>query len=266
MRRFVIVSVLSLVALLAPPSPSAPAREDGPRSAQLLGVWRVAGGAAAEARFKVLCQPEDGFVFLSLGLRQGGIHKASGTIAGVPCTGEARRVVVALQDPTGTTPRRIRNGSAVVSSNLWNCIEGADPCFEMVQDTPATIDTRRFVTPYDEDLHAHLRLVRHRVLADGRVRVVYDLTCDSARTSSVPVASTLTQVTPRGRLIYGTGSRPGDGSDVECGPTPTRLRYLVTPTAGRFRADRVAFVDTDFGSRYEWGVFADHQRPLTLHR
>ena len=265
MRRILVIPLLSLLALLVAPVPAAPADADGPRSAQLRSVWKVVGGAAAEARFRVLCQPGDGVAFLSLGLRQGGVHIASGTITGVPCTGEVERVVVALQAISGTDPRRVRSGAAVVYSNLWNCVDGRDPCFELEQDTPTTIESRRFVTPFDEDYGADLTLVRHRLLADGRVRVVYDLTCDRVRSAPEPVASTITQVTPRGRLVYGTGGRPLDGSEVVCSATPTRFRYLVTPTAGRFRADR-AFIDTDFGSRYDWGVFADDQHPMTLRR
>jgi hypothetical protein len=265
MRRILVVPLLSLLALLVAPVPAAPADADGPRSAELGSVWKVVDGAAAEARFRVLCQPEDGFVFLSLGLRQGGVHIASGTIAGVPCTGEVERVVVALQAISDVDPRRVRSGAAVVYSNLWNCVDGRDPCFEMEQDTPATIEGRRFVTPFDEDYRAGLTLVRHRLLADGRVRVVYDLTCEGTGFAPGPVGSTITQVTPRGRLIFGAGGRPADGSDVECSATPTRFRFLVTPTAGRFRSDR-AFIDTDFGSRYDWGVFADDQHPMSLRR
>lgn len=265
MRRLILIPLLLLASLLAVPAPATSARADEQRYAQLRAVWRVVGGAAAEARFRVLCQPDDGFVFLSVGLRQRGYHVASGTIAGVPCTGEVRTVVVALQDPVGTTPRRIRLGAALVHANLWNCVEGADPCFEQVEETPTTVDGRRFVPAFDEDHRADLRLVRHRLLDDGRVRVVYDLTCTGTGTAPGPVGSTITQVTPRGRLIYGTGGRPTNGSDVECSATPKRFRYVVTPTSGRFRA-APAFVDTDFGSRYEWNLFADDQHPLRLHR
>jgi hypothetical protein len=265
MRRAVLITLLSLVPMLALPGLPARAGAVVDRRVELRGIWKVAGGAAAEARFRVLCQPDDGFTNLSIGLREGENNIASGTISPVPCTGEVEHVVVALQDPVGSDPTPVLKGKAFVYSNLWNCIDGRDPCFEMEQETPATVVSDSFVTPFDEDYRAVLDPVRTRLLADGRVRVVYDLTCEGTGFTPTPVASTITQVTPRGRLVYGTGFKPRDGSDVECGADPTRFRYLVTPVSGRFR-EGVSFIDTHFGSRYDWGVSADDQHPQRLTR
>lgn len=263
MRRLALAVFIAALVMAAAPGVAAPA--GGDRSVVLRGVWKVAGGAAAEARFLVACHPDDSFAFLSIGLRQGGVNVASGTIAGVPCTGEEERLVVALQDPTGADPRPVVNGDVIVCSNLWNCVDGRDPCFEMEIETPAMVVGRPFIRPFDEDFRADLDLVRQRLLADGRVRVVYDLTCAGTGSAPGPVMSTITQVTPTGRLVYGAGRRPTSGGDVDCGPAPTRFRYVVTPDSGRFRAG-TSFIDTDFGSRYDWSVFADDQHPLDLTR
>ena len=264
-RPAVALSVLLATAATMLAVPTADAGEPQ-RSVEVRRVWKVAGGGA-EARFRVLCQPEDGFTLLGAGLSQEGLALAGDGMQGVPCTGQLETVVLAL--PLNTDEARVVAGDAVVSTNLWNCIE-RDPCFEMPQDVPTTVNgPRPFVSPFDEDYQSHLELIHSRVLSDGRARVVYDLTCDGVGYAMSPVRISLTQVTPRGRVVRGTGewyqSQVGQEVEVTCTETPTRFRVVLTPARRHFRAG-TGFIDATWANRYDWGVYAEHSRPVQLTR
>lgn len=266
MRRSVSLVLVTIVCLLMPGLLTAHAGGVA-RDAELRAVWIVAGGAAAQARYRVVCQPDDRPVILSPAINQGRRdYIASGSVVDAPCTGAPVSVTVSLRAPTDTDPVPVRQGEATAWRNLWNCLEGRDPCFELVDEEPVSLEHRRFRTPFDEDLQAELTLVRSRLTREGDVRVAYDLMCTGSQVSTVPLGTVVTQVSPRGRLVWGSAVTPSDGSEVACGPDVRRFRLTVSPTHGvRFREGR-AFVDSSFGSRLEWGVQATDSGVIRLER
>jgi hypothetical protein len=113
-------------------------------------------------------------------------------------------------------------------------------------------------------MHEDITMVRNRVLPDGSVKVVYDISCPLTSTS--PLSSTITQVTRRGnlRLGHGTGGPPFNGLYYTCEEGEGRYRVTVTPTRGRFHAGGKAFIDTRIGDRYEDATYAEDQHPLRI--
>jgi hypothetical protein len=264
MRRVftALVPLALLVMLAAGGAVVAEARAAAP-TVEVKRTWIVARGAGAEAAFDITCQPGGQPVVFGAELAQDEFSDtwASGEVYDVECTGAPTRVVVPL---TLTTGSPIAPGAWVVRYSLNSCIDRGE-CDTVGGRRYQDLQARRFVTPYDDDVGAELRLRRARLTLAGDVRVVYALTCDSGRELPFGLGSGLRQV--QGSEVVGGSGRSTKYDDEGvffCGPRTQRLGYTIAPPEGAAFRPRQAFLDSEAGLWHNWLTYATDRRAVRI--
>jgi hypothetical protein len=226
-------------------------------------TWIVARGAGAEAAFDVTCQPGSQPAVFGVELAQDEYADtwARGEVVAVECTGAPIRVVVPL---TLATASPITPGTWVVRYSLDSCIDSGE-CDTVGGRRFQDLQAQRFVPPYDDDVGAELRLRRARLTPAGDVRVVYALTCDTARELPLGLGSGLWQV-QGGEVVGGWGRSTKYDEDgfFFCGPRTQRLGYTITAPEGTAFRPRQAFLDSEAGMWHNWLTYATDRRAVRI--